>query len=281
MPLPLLLIGAAAILGGSAAVGVAATAREYKYRQDEGLDFLAKVPSDDLDPLVEFLVEHYNQDLTYTPAYQEHYPDHRKYWREIATEIQTYGGNTISNIYRGEGIPYREILCDVCDRLKVSYDKGWSIVDIELKLLEKTLGDTLDKLDPDERAELIRTLAEEDDRGLGGASDVRIVGNTGFQIAQSLLRSSGFAPYKWAVIVAHRTIGEISKVVLGKGLPFVAGPLMTKSTHLLLGPIATAISAAWTIYDIHGPAYRVTVRSVFYIICLRLGQRIHALDPVD
>lgn len=100
MPLPLLLIGAAAILGGTAGIGVAATAREYNYRKDEGLDFLKQVSSEDLDPLVEFLVEHYNQDLTLSPAYQEHYPDHRKYWKEIATEIQTYGGNTISNVYR-------------------------------------------------------------------------------------------------------------------------------------------------------------------------------------
>ena len=155
--------------------------------------------------------------------------------------------------------------------MNVNYDKALSIAKIEMKLLEQTLGDTLDKLEPDERAELIEMLADE------GTSGKKIAGNTGFQIAQTVLRNSGFAPYKWAVIIVHKTLGNVSKVALGKGLPFVAGPLLTKGTKFLLGPIAMAISAAWTVYDFHGPAYRVTVPSVFHVIMLRQGQRVHAL----
>ena len=267
MPLPLLLIGAAVILGGSAAVGVASVATNYKYRKDKGLDFLGTVPSEALGPLVDFLTEHYNADLQDSTAYIEHYPDHRKYWKEIATEIQTYGGNTISNVYRGEGTYYKDILCDVCDKRSVKYDTSSSIESIEQKLLEHTLADALDDLEPDERAELVNELGNK-------GSSKAMARKAGIQIAQSLLRHGGFAPYKWAVMIAHNTVGNLSKAVLGRGLPFAAGPLIAKSTKFLIGPIGVAISATWTIYDIHGPAYRVTVPAVYYIIMLRLGRKI-------
>ena len=267
MPLPLLLIGAAAILGGTAAVGVASVAREYKYRRDEGLDFLGTVPSESLGPLVDFLTDQYNEDLSQSVAYGEHYPDHHQYWREIATEIQTFGGNTISNVYRGEGTYYKDILCDVCNRMGVKYDPSLSIETIERQFLEHTLANTLDKLNPNERAEIVEEL------GSSGSSKT-IAGKAGIQIAQSLLRHGGFATYKWAVILAHRTVGDLSSIVLGKGLPFAASSFITRGTKFLIGPIGMAIGAAWTVYDIHGPAYRVTVPAVIYIIMLRLGQKI-------
>lgn len=271
MPLPIILIGAAAVAAGSAAIGVAGYARNYKYREDEGLDFLESVSSEALGPLVDFLTEHYNSDLVESESYKKHYPDHHEYWDLIATEIQTYGGNTISNIYRGKGINYKEILFDVCDRMNVKYDSALSIEKIEQCLLEETLGKTLDNLEIKERKELIEELGEK-------GSSVSLVGKSGIQVAQTLLRQGGFATYKWAIMIAHNTVGNISKIVLGKGLPFIAGPLITKGTKFLIGPIGTAISAVWTVYDIHGPAYRVTVPAVFYIIMLRLGQNIPRIE---
>ena len=48
-------------------------------------------------------------------------------------------------MYRGEGTIYREILHDVCDRLKVNYNKGSSIQGIEMNLLQKALEDSFEK----------------------------------------------------------------------------------------------------------------------------------------
>ena len=264
MPLPLILVGVGAIALTTVAIGVGSVARTYKYRPDEGLDFLEHASSEDLNLLVEFLVEKTNENLTECPGYKEHYPDHRKYWKDIAIEIQTFGGHTVSNVYRGTGAPYREILYDVCDRMKVEYDKASGIQSIELNLLQKMLADTLEQIDPKDREDLLESLGE------GNATKLKL--SAGSVIAQQLLRSGGFSTYKWAIWLVHKTIGEVSKVVVGKGLPFAASQIVARATHLLIGPVGVALSSAWTVYDLHGPAYRVTVPSVLYIAMLRQKQ---------
>ena len=130
----------------------------YKYREDEGLEFLADVPGADLGDLVSLLIESRNEQLTKTDKYKLHKPDHNKYWKEVATDIQTFGGNTFSNIYRGEGTVYREILCDVCDRMKVNYNKGSRIERIEMNLMMKVLEDTFEEMTPDQKVEILKSM---------------------------------------------------------------------------------------------------------------------------
>ena len=125
------------------------------------MDFLEDVPSEHLAGLVAVLTEdrerraHGGRRVTSSTN-----PDHNQYWREIATEIQTFGGNTFSNIYRGEGTIYREILHDVCNRLKVNYNEGSSIQGIEMNLLQKAVADSFEQLDSDQRAEVLKALGE-------------------------------------------------------------------------------------------------------------------------
>ncbi|MCY4003908.1 MAG: helix-turn-helix domain-containing protein [Rhodospirillales bacterium] len=232
----------------------------YKYRPDEGLDFLEDVPSEHLEGLVALLTEDRNEELTDTEGYLLHEPDHNKYWREIATEIQTFGGNTFSNIYRGEGTIYREILHDVCDRLKVNYNKGSSIQGIEMNLLQKALVDSFEELDSDQRAEVLKALGEE--------NATNMTSNAAVAAAQVLLRTSGFAAYKWALII----VNGILKQSIGRGLSFGANIALTRSLSVAIGPVGWALTAAWTAYDLAGPAYRVTVPSVLYVAALRLQQ---------
>ena len=238
----------------------------YKYRPDEGLDFLGDVPSEHLEGLVALLTEDRNEELTDTKGYKRHHPDHNKYWREIATEIQTFGGSTFSNIYRGQGTIYREILHDVCDRLKVNYNKGSSIQNIEMNLLQKALTDSFEKLDSDQRAEVLKALGDENATSL--------TGNAAVAAAQVLLRASGFAAYKWALIAVNGVIGEIGKQVIGRGLSLGANAVLTRGLSVAIGPVGLALTAAWTAYDLAGPAYRVTVPSVLYVAALRL-QKAH------
>ena len=58
----------------------------------------------------------------------------------------------------GKGVVYKEVLCDVCDKLKVNYNKNSSCEMIESCLLQKVLIDTLDKMSPEERESLAREL---------------------------------------------------------------------------------------------------------------------------
>ena len=238
----------------------------YKYRPDEGLDFLEDVPSEHLEGLVALLTEDRNEELTGTEGYKHNHPDHNKYWREIATEIQTFGGNTFSNMYRGGGTFYRDILQDVCDRLKVNYHKGSSIQTIEMNLLQKALEDSFEKLDADQRAEVLRALGEE--------NATNLTSNAAVAAAQVLLRTSGFAAYKWALII----VNGILKQSIGRGLSFGANMVMTRTLSVAIGPIGWALTAGWTAYDLAGPAYRVTVPSVLYVAALRL-QKAHDKQP--
>ena len=242
----------------------------YEYRPDEGLDFLEGVSSEDLGGLVEFLTDQRNQELADSERYKLYYPDHSKYWREIATEIQTFGGNTISNLYRGEGTYYRDILHDVCKRRKADYNEGMSIQAIEGRLLEKELADLFERIEPDQRTEVLKILGEHNAQK---AQELALSPKSAAAAAQVLLRASGFAAYKWALIAVNATIGTISKIALGKGLSLAANAAVTRYLSIAIGPVGWALTGAWTAYELSGPAYRVTIPSVLYIAALRLKQQ--------
>jgi len=102
-----------------------AVSLQAAYREDPDLEFLRYCDNDDLDVLHKYLTqdedgyERLTEWLTYNERYKKYYPDHQKYWDLIAEELQLYGGNTVMNLARGKGIPYREILMDVCDKMDV------------------------------------------------------------------------------------------------------------------------------------------------------------------
>ncbi|WP_221279278.1 hypothetical protein [Helicobacter gastrocanis] len=60
-------------------------------------------------------------------------------------DLQTFGGNTFANMWRGGGVLYREILCDVCDKCKVNYNQASSTPGIETGPFMKLLADSFDK----------------------------------------------------------------------------------------------------------------------------------------
>ena len=92
------------------------------YRYDEDLEFLRDVKSSDLNDLVDVLTKDKDGEkriteyLTTNDLYKQYYPDHKKYIHIILNEIQTFGGNSFANAFRGGGVMYREILCDVCNK---------------------------------------------------------------------------------------------------------------------------------------------------------------------
>jgi hypothetical protein len=90
-------------------------------RPDSDLLFLAESESDDLEVLVDLLCGkpgdlRVAQTFAGTAKYERYYPDRlQRCTQEIATELQTFGGNTFANTLRsGQGVPHGEILGDVC-----------------------------------------------------------------------------------------------------------------------------------------------------------------------
>ncbi len=72
--------------------------------------------------------------------------------------MQRYGGNSFANFFRGEGVLYKEILCDVCDHLKVNYNEKSETSLIEENMLAKILKDSLEQMSKKDLEELCHEL---------------------------------------------------------------------------------------------------------------------------
>jgi len=231
--------------------------------QDKNLDFLKACSHQELDNLVHILIydkdqkKRVSETLSKNEQYKKHAPQHALYSEEIISEIQRYGGNTIANIWRGgKGVPYREILEDVCHTYKVKYDKTIETEDLEDLLLFTILEHSIDKMSDAQRKELLHTLGVET---TGFSKKVML------SAVQTAIRAGGFTSYRLSVVVANSIVRQLT----GKGIAFAGNQALTKSLSILSGPVGWAITSLWTVYDISGPAYRVTVPAVLEIAYLR------------
>lgn len=234
------------------------------YRDDAGLNFLGTLSSEELNDLVSILTKDKNgelrltENLTYSEKYKRYYPAHQLYWQEIAEEIQLFGGNTIANIFRGyKGVEYKEVLCDVCKKMKVNYNKYAPVSHIEDALLMKILYDALEKMSPEEKQQLGRELGIDNTMSLNSQAL--------FTVFQSVFRAGGFKSYQLTLII----VNAVMKAVVGRGLTITANATLTKAMSILTGPIGWSITAAWTLFDIAGTAYRVTIPAVIEVAYLR------------
>ncbi len=67
-------------------------------------------------------------------------------------------GNTFINFFRNEGVLYKEILCDACDHLKVSYNEKSNTSWIEQNMPSKLLKDSLERMGKEDLEELRHEL---------------------------------------------------------------------------------------------------------------------------
>jgi uncharacterized protein YaaW (UPF0174 family) len=159
------------------------------------------------------------------------------------------------NLARGKGVPYREILMDVCDKLDVDYNSESSTENIEIALLNTVLKNALQNMSEND----LRQLAEH--MGM----DVSDLASTGAEVVREWIQRSGFTPYKTAVIIAN----AISKELIGGGLSFAANQALTKSIKYLSGPTVGVIIAAIETISSVGPNYEVTIPSVIHVAYMR------------
>lgn len=234
------------------------------YRYDPDLEFLSKCTDEDLNDLVYCLThdkdgsKRLTEELTLSDSYKKHYPYHNLYWEETAAEIQCFGGNTFANMFRGgKGVLYKEVLCDVCDKMKVNYNKNSPVERIENGLISKVLEDSLEKMSPDE----IRRLATE----LGIKNTQNITKQVLLGSFQTIFRAGGFKSYQLTVIV----VNAVLKALIGRGLSFAGNAAATRVFAVLSGPIGWVITGLWTAFDIAGAAYRVTIPAVIQVAALR------------
>lgn len=232
------------------------------YRKDEDLEFLREMKDEDLSDLVSILAydkdgeTRWSESLTNNELYKKFNPQHQKYLDLILEEFQRFGGHSFANLARGGGVLYKEILCDVCDKCEVNYNKNSTTTTIEQNLFMKILEDSMQKMSADE----LKELAKDFDLGLSSYTKDAIM--TGLQIA---IKKGGFYSYQLALIVAN----AVAKAILGRGLSIAANATLTRTISAFVGPIGWAITGLWTLSDLAGPAYRVTIPAVIEIAFLR------------
>ncbi|WQX47863.1 DUF3944 domain-containing protein [Helicobacter pylori] len=222
------------------------------YKYDSDLEFLKRLSSNDLKDLFDVLVydkdgeKRFTEGLTLSEEYKRHGNDYAKYPERIAEELQHYGANSFASALRGTGVLYREILCEVCNKLKVNYNKKSDTTLIEENMLSSILQKSLEKMSDEE----IRELCD----GLGVKNTNKLGKQALSTAALTLFRMGGFKSYQLALIVANAVI----KAIFQRGL------------SILTGPVGWIITGVWTAIDIAGPAYRVTVPACILVTTLRL-----------
>ena len=219
---------------------------------------LEKANNDDLQYLVEIITNAMTNALDSDELYKKYQPDHKKYVGVIASEIRAFGGNTFANMLRGgKGPEYKEIVCDVADKLKSPYNKNASIEKVEDAILETVLTQALEKMSESEKQDLLKEIGE--------GKNYSITGPALTTAFITIFRMGGFKSYQLTVIITN----AIVKAVLGHGLRLGANAGLTKLMSILTGPIGWFITGIWTAIDIAGPATRVTIPAVVYVAMLR------------
>lgn len=234
------------------------------YRDDPDLEFLGLCESKELDDLVNILIHdndgdlRLTEELTMTDEYKKYHPDHSRYWQNIAAELQCYGANTFTTILRGgKGVLYKEILIDVCKKLKVNFNSNSSVEIIEYNLLTKLITDSLANMDDN----VIRKLATEMKVKNYNLLTPQLL-TSGFIAA---FKAGGFTSYKLTVIV----VNHIMKILVGRGLSLAANASLMRTMAVLSGPIGWTATGVWTLIDIGSAAYRVTIPAIIQVAFLR------------
>ncbi len=234
------------------------------YRYDRDLEFLKQLESSDLLDLFEVLVfgkdgeKRHNEKLTSSIEYKRHGDDYAKYAERIAEELQYYGSNSFASALRGTGVLYREILCEVCNKLKVNYNKKSDTTLIEENMLSSILQKSLEKMSDEEIRELCDEL---------GVKNTNKLGKQALSAATlTLFKMGGFKSYQLALIVANAVI----KAIFQRELSLGTNAALTRGLSILTGPVGWIITGVWTAIDIAGPAYRVTIPACIMVATLRL-----------
>ena len=218
------------------------------------LDILNNLSNEELEVIVRLIIDEggLTEQLTDSDDYKRYKPNHRMYIDAIKEEIIKYGSNTF--FFNNS---YKEIVCNVCDKLDVPYNASRSLEHIEHNLLEKVLEKAWDEMSPSERQEVLGTI-NKGDKILPQATAVALIG---------LFRAGGFASYQLAVVIANC----IAKNVVGQGLSLAANATLTRALSIFTGPIGIALTALWTVFSFAGPAYRVIIPFTVYISCMRFA----------
>ncbi|PMM07178.1 ubiquinol-cytochrome C chaperone [Vibrio splendidus] len=242
------------------------------YKKDKDLEPLLRYADNEmLGVLVKYLTTdkdgktRYAETLTSDKQFKAAKDNYQQVWQLIAGELQHFGGDTLVNLFRRSGVEYREILTDVCKKLKIKTDYKADTVKIEQALLAKLFADSWEKMSDSERDALREELK----------IDASLTSSAALTAIIAAIRMGGFMSYQVAMIVAN----AVAKALLGRGLTLAANAGLARAIGVFAGPIGIAITVLLTIPAISGPAFRVTLPAVVQIAAMR-QQMLNEEEPI-
>lgn len=232
----------------------------------KNLKVLRKMKNDELKVLIQILLDkgRVTEDLSSSELFRTCHEsgNYAPCIDLVDEEIRRFGGNTIVNLFRGGGPEYKEIACDVCEKLDVEVNQSKRMREIDTALLKKVLTNMWEEMEDKDRRELLERL------------NIKITTDSNFK-AEGLaalltaFRAGGFASYQLTMIV----VNAVAKMILGKGLALATNATINKVLGIVTGPIGIALTTMWVVADITGPAYRVTIPVVIYLAAMRQAYR--------
>ena len=158
-------------------------------------DLLSVCDNSELDPLVQIIVNASTNSLDSSPTFKLHTPNHTKYYKEIADEIRSFGGNSMRNVFRGSGPEYADIVEDVCAKFDLPSVEG-AVVKNEDAVFNRFAPTSFDKISDDQIAnaiESVRKAAKSLSNNKGKAAAGVAVGLLGWPITAGFLVNSALS----------------------------------------------------------------------------------------
>ena len=234
-------------------------------KPDFDLQFLQYCDNEDLRALCDILMYknsgsiRLNEQLSNTDGYLKYYPDNMiGMWKELASELQCYGGNTILNIFRnGRGPAYEKIVYDVCKKMHVKdISKYDTAEEMEQKLLIAV------------SAKIIEELDEIDIRNIMDECEIHDYAHTKAGLMAALVALQ-LINRKLFIMVLNVIMRFLIRILIGRGIMTVGIGLVSRGVGVFFGPVAWIVLGGWTAWDIMGPAYRVTIPAVVQVAYMR------------
>jgi uncharacterized protein YaaW (UPF0174 family) len=162
------------------------------------------------------------------------------------------GGNTFANLWREHGVRYGEIVTDVAKRVGADLTGCWDIGEREWRIVERVIEQAEEKMNAEEREEFYQELRKQS--GVHSRASLK-----------DLLRNQ--AVYQAVRLIIIRVIVRQMLVKLGiqSAAKLAGGRLVT----ILAGPIGAVVGGIWTVIDLAGPAWSVTVPGVLVVAMIR------------
>ena len=235
-------------------------------RADFDLHFLQYCDNEDLLALCNILMYdnkgklHLSESLSNNDNWLSCFPNRmRDMWKDLASELQCYGGNTLLNLFRhGHGPSYESIVYDVCKRMGV---KGISRHDTAEDMERKLLVAVSTKAIGEMSEEQVRSIMEE--CGIEGY-DYSRAGLVAAIIALQIINRRVF------IAVINSVMRMLGRILLGRGVMMAGAGVVSRGIGVMCGPIGWIILGGWTAWDMMGPAYRVTVPAVIQVAYMRV-----------